>query len=142
MATRSMVGIINENNTVNAIYCHLNGHLEYMTDMLSHYYETEEKATELVALGGISYLSKKLDPSTRYHSFYDPEPDVTVAYVRDRGENWEDNKPICYESVDELLQKENWCRYFYLYDAKMQCWSYKTKDCEERKFFRDTVTEE
>ena len=142
MATRSMIGIINADNTVEVVYCHSDGYPEYMTDMLSHYYQTEDMAKELVSLGDLSRLKKKLTPSTRDHSFDYPEPDVTVAYVRDRGESWEDNKPTCYESVDELFQKENWCVYFYLYDVKMQCWSYKTKDCEERKIFRDTVTEE
>lgn len=142
MSTRSMIGIINTDNTVEAIYCHSDGYLEHMTDMLSHYYETEEKAKELVSLGGLSYLEKKLAPSTRNHSFDHPEPDVTVAYVRDRGEKWEYNKPSHYKSADELFREENWCGYFYLYDTKMKCWTYKTTDCEERKVFRDTVTEE
>ena len=142
MATRSMIGIINEDNTVEVIYCHLDGYPEYMTDMLSHYYQTEDIAKELVALGDLSRLEMKLAPSTGEHSYEHPEPDVTVAYVRDRGEKWEYNKPRHYKSADELFQKENWCLYFYLYDVKMQCWSYKTKDCEERKIFRDTVTEE
>lgn len=146
MAMRSMIGIINTDNTVDAIYCHSNGYLEYMTDILSHHYETEEKAKELVSLGGLSRLEKKLTPSTGNHSFDHPEPDVTVAYARDRGEKWEHCKPTHYKTADELFQEENWCLYFYLYDVKMQCWTYMRRyrmtDCKERKTFRDTVTEE
>lgn len=55
MATRSFIGILNEDNTVNYIYCHWDGYPSYMLPMLSDNYNTEEKVRELLDLGTLVF---------------------------------------------------------------------------------------
>lgn len=122
MSTNSHIGIINKDRTLETIYCHWDGYPSYMIPMLSKNYDTEEKVRELIALGGISSLRAKVKPSTANHTFDTPEPDVTVAYHRDRGEDWEDNKPQKWKSHNAA--KNDLFYYAYLFDTKTNTWKY------------------
>jgi len=106
MATRSRIGIENEDGTVSSIYCHWDGYPTGNGRMLVEYYSDREKVKELIALGSISSLCKNIAPSEpmehligvrmlkefkvlpkSVHTFDTPQKDVTVAYHRDRGED-------------------------------------------------------
>lgn len=77
----------------NTIYVHHDGYESYMWPMLTKNYNTEELAAKLVSLGDASYIDKKLEPTSDFHKFGTPEPDVCIFYHRDRGERWEQNAP-------------------------------------------------
>lgn len=70
------------------IYCHNDGYPQGPHGVgfkLNTFYTDPVKVKELMALGDISQLKKEV--STPFpHSFNNPEPGVTVAYHRDRGE--------------------------------------------------------
>ena len=88
MGTRSRIGILygdGEKLKVKSIYCHWDGYPEYNGAMLMKYYNNYGRTEQLLELGDISVLKKKITPSTT-HTFEEPEPDVTIAYSRDRGE--------------------------------------------------------
>lgn len=70
---------------VKSIYCHWDGYPEYNGKMLIDYYDNNARTEELLELGDISSLDKKIAP-TESHTFDKPQKDVTVAYARDRGE--------------------------------------------------------
>ena len=90
MATRSRIGIENENGTVSSIYCHWDGYPEHNGKVLKEHYTDRSKVEQLIELGDISSLRE--------------EPGVTVAYHRDRGEDFQearvDKNPERYFTSD------------------------------------------
>lgn len=85
MATRSTIAIQNLDGTVQQIYCHWDGYVEYNGEILKKYYNTAEQVRGLIALGDLSSLAPNLSGGEG-HSFKEPEDGVCVAYGRDRGE--------------------------------------------------------
>ena len=57
MATRSRIGIVKENGTVESIYCHWDGYPENNGQLLLDNYDYE-MAQGLIELGDISSLGK------------------------------------------------------------------------------------
>lgn len=90
MATRSRIGFETKQGTVKSIYCHFNGYPDGVGKTLQQHYTDPEKVEALVALGDISYLEPILEPTSPciHHSFENPAPGVTVAYHRDRGDDF------------------------------------------------------
>jgi hypothetical protein len=86
MATRSRIAIEREDGSVRSIYCHHDGYPEHNGAVLHNHYQDRNKVERLIALGDISSLSEKVEP-TGPHSFNSPERGVVVAYHRDRGED-------------------------------------------------------
>ncbi len=81
---------LSDGKILKPIYCHWDGHPETKLPVLNDYYNTDEKVEELMALGNLSVLEKKVKPDEgQEHSFDNPAPGVTIAYHRDRGEELE-----------------------------------------------------
>ena len=59
--------------------------LERPEDFFSNAIGDESKVDELLSLGFIGRLGRKLNGSER-HTFWEPEDDVTTALCRDKGE--------------------------------------------------------
>ena len=74
MATRSRIAIENQDRTVTSIYCHFDGYLSHNGELLQNHYSDRSKVYELIALGDISVLEN--------------DTDETIAYHRDRGEEF------------------------------------------------------
>ena len=85
MATRSRIGIQNEDGSVTSVYCHWDGYPENNGDILVVHYKEREKVQKLIGLGSLSSLAPEID-APEGHSYENPVPGVTVAYHRDRGE--------------------------------------------------------
>lgn len=118
MSTRSFIGIKNEDGTITAVYCHWDGYPEYNGKMLVENYNTKEKAQELINLGDLSSICERVKPNEdEIHTFDNPLKDVTVAYYRDRNEDWEDVKPKNFETIKEYYDYaiDNWGEYIYLF---------------------------
>jgi len=90
MATRSRIGMEQPNGEVRSIYCHWDGYPEGVGATLQEHYTNPEKVEALIALGDISSLSRCVSVNIPgvTHTFDNPDPDVTVAYHRDRGEEF------------------------------------------------------
>jgi hypothetical protein len=97
MATRSRIGIQNEDGSVTSVYCHWDGYPEHNGDILVNHYKEREKVQKLIGLGSISSLAPEID-APEGHSFENPVPGVTVAYYRDRGENFNQRQNISPEN--------------------------------------------
>lgn len=92
MATRSRIGIEKEDGTIRSIYCHWDGYPAYNGRILLESYTNREKVEKLIALGDISVLGNELAPAEGVdHSFDNRSPGVTIAYSRDRGDDF--NQP-------------------------------------------------
>ena len=121
MATNAFIGF-RENNSITYIYNHSDGYLEYLGKMLIEHYNSEKQAKTLVSLGDVSVVKEKLTPEEgTIHTFDNRQEGVSVFYNRDRGENWDDIKPIrinntVFENPDYTIV------YIYVYDVEEQTW--------------------
>ena len=123
MSTRSRIGILKKDGSIDSIYCHLDGYPEGVGLKLYKHYNNIEKINKLIQLGDISHLENKIKPFPLIkHEFgYDTEQkNVVVAYHRDRKEEWERVKPTHSQNIKEFEQycKESDQEYAYLYDEK------------------------
>lgn len=117
MATRSRIGIENEDGTVSSVYCHWDGYPSNNGRILVAHYTDREKVKELISLGAISALKENVVPiepmddiigvrmlkdfkvlPKSVHSFDTPQEGVTIAYHRDRGEDLDEAR------VDESIE--------------------------------------
>lgn len=126
MATNSHIGIINTDGSVDIIYCHWDGYPSHHAPILLNHYNTIDKVQELVQLGDISSLEQNISPNTDTHSFDKPEPNVVVAYHRDRGEDWNGVKPRHYTDKKELIDANCLFGDVYLFDSNKEKWTYST----------------
>lgn len=104
MATRSRIGILNEDGTVSSVYCHWDGYPSHHGRILSESYTDPEKVKKLINLGSISILDEEVETSDP-HTFEKPKDGVTVAYHRDRGEDYD--PPRINGSLDEYFEDDN-----------------------------------
>lgn len=101
MATRSFIGIQNDNGSIRGIYCHYDGYPEETGVRLESHYTDPAKIEALLALGDISQLGDEIGEK---HNFDDNHVSKangwTKAYHRDRGERLVPNYK--YESRQDL----------------------------------------
>ena len=121
MSTRSIIGIKISPTKGKFIYCHFDGYPQGVGKILLNYYTDKSTVESLVALGNISVLEKNVNPNPLYiHTFDKPQNDVTVAYHRDRGEDYSDYGiiPFNLEGVRGLWDIE----YGYYFDPEKNEW--------------------
>lgn len=97
MATRSRIGIMNDDGSVLSIYCHWDGYLSNNGKILLTHYQDEKKIRELMALGDISSLGAEIGVehpfdappfgTAAYAEYEKNNKNMCLAYGRDRGEN-------------------------------------------------------
>ena len=118
MGTRSVIAVEDaETKKVKAIYCHWDGYVHSgVGETLHLHYQDEDKISELLALGSISSLQENVAPAEGVeHDFENPADGVTIAYHRDRGEDYD--PPQEYETAQALLNVAGdryWAEYVYL----------------------------
>lgn len=110
MSTPATIGLLEEDGTVTSIQVNGDGYPSWTGQLLLDVYADAEIAKRLIDLGDCSYIDKKLERQNP-----DIEEDgVTVAYHRDRDEDWEDVQPIVRENEKEFWDSvESW-EYGYL----------------------------
>jgi hypothetical protein len=105
MATRSRIGIENEDGSIESIYCHWDGYPRRNGKILAEHYTNPEKIKALLALGDISSLNENVGPVDGVeHTFDKPVGNVTVAYHRDRGEDL--RKPMVKHSMEGFANSD------------------------------------
>lgn len=125
MSTRSRIAILNEDGSVESVYCHSDGYVSGgVGEDLVTVFNSEESAREIISLGNLSSLYQNLAPiengvhlllntpvSAKDHSFDNRQRGCTVAYHRDRG--W----PLTIrrdKSLDDL-RFDMWEEYGYIW---------------------------
>ena len=140
MSTRSRIAVMQPDGEIGSIYCHFDGYCNHVGRMLKNHHNTEEKVNQLVSLGNISSLHEYLIPITdealayfrsegvhakvpeKEHSFDTPQQGVTVAYYRDRHENFVQN---VYKTLDDYNINAHFESYNYLW--KLGRWYIRRK---------------
>lgn len=101
MATRSRIGIQNQDGTVSSIYCHYDGYPSHNGAILEEHFSNREKLQQLIELGDISSLGETTDKTQAYH--------------RDRGESL--NKARIDDSLKHFSQSD-YGEWGYVYTLK------------------------
>lgn len=87
MSTRSTIAMTGPDGLIRSIYCHSDGYLAHVGEVLFKHYWDPDKIAALIALGGLSCLYRFLEPPQgEKHDFDRPRGEVTIAYHRDRGD--------------------------------------------------------
>ena len=123
MATRSNIGIVNDDGSVTGIYCHWDGYPENNGKLLLKHYNNSGIVNELMDLGNLSYLDKNLYCEDNNHSFNNPADGVCVAFGRDRGEKNADSKSFTNISEFEKYANRTTADYQYLFNNGK--WQYR-----------------
>ena len=111
MSTHATMSYFDEDTKkYHSIYSHWDGGLEWVGKVLKEHYSSLDKVKELIALGSISSLGARVAPIGK-HSFDEPEKGTTVAYHRDRGDEWADVEPL----VTARLKKADRQEFNYLF---------------------------
>jgi hypothetical protein len=106
MGTPSMIGILNEDGSVTASYCHYDGYLSYNGRVLVDHYNTTEKARTVAEVGYLSSLSNDLSK------------DIEEAVHKNE-------KPVVYDSVAVYMKcgyNHAGAEYLYIFDG--EAWFY------------------
>ena len=107
--------------TIKNSYCHWDGYVSGVGLKLVEHYDSFSKAKDLINLGDLSYVECMLS-TDEPHTFDNPVKGVTVAYMRDRGEQNVEPKIV---SMDEWMSVSNSSAidFYYLYSGG-QWWVY------------------
>ena len=119
MSTYATIAIEKDDGTLKSIYLNHDGYPAYCGVLLTRHYSDRAKLEKLIGLGELSVLKQKVDP-VGDHSYDKPEPQVCIAYRRDRGQK--DHGINQWKSRLDLIL-ENPTRHLYLY-SKEGSWLY------------------
>jgi hypothetical protein len=103
MSTNAIIRISGQKE---CIYSHWDGDLSGVGSTLLRHYSKKRKLKKLLSLGNISILASKIK-SIKPHSFEKPVDGVTIAYHRDRGEEFAMGEQYCGE-FDYEFRKGKW----------------------------------
>lgn len=124
MATSAAILIQHRDGHTQAIYCHGNGAFEDLGRCLLAHHQDPEKVKALIELGGVSYVEAEVAPNKGTpHTFNTPAKGVTVAYIRDRGDNFSSRAATSYTDLNEALR--DWVggvSYVYAFDEAKGEW--------------------
>ena len=121
MATRSNIGIVNQDGSITGIYCHYDGYPEYVGKILLNHYNDVGIINKLMELGDLSSLGEHLYAAG--HTWSAPIEGVCVAYGRDRGEKGVESR--VFKSIEQYNRNadNSGVNYQYLFDNGM--WMYR-----------------
>lgn len=103
MATRSTITAKFNDGKHRSIYVHFDGYIDGVGKTLLTHYTDQAKIEALVSLGGLSVLDAEC-ANPDGHSYGSPAKGHSVAYHRDRGEDWESNQPSTGDTAAEALE--------------------------------------
>ena len=128
MATRSMIGIVEDDGTVTAIYCHWDGYPEHNGRLLVKYWNDSYLIDHLMHLGNLSYLGKEIGEKQDFDQPTDRN--WCLAYGRDR-ETAEAARAYFYNGREVYINNavnDSGADYIYLWENdKWRCWDYEGK---------------
>jgi len=138
MATRSMIGIEENDGKITAIYCHWDGYPSNNGMCLYSNYSDEGKIRELMSFGDLSclrkYIGEKTDMDNTNPSRIAIQNDWCEFYGRDRGDEGVESKN--YSNRSQFMEAANgcWADWAYLFDVASGEWL--VSDCQENSEWR------
>jgi len=136
MATRSLIGKLNSDNTVSYIYCHYDGYPEYNGVILQEHYDTPFKVDQLLALGDLSVLGEVIGEKQDFDNYSTRNNNWCLVYGRDRGESGVKMRTV---SQDEFFNSRDYVDYLYLYNNDFEWECYNTGTLELQNIPAETT---
>jgi hypothetical protein len=103
VGTRSFIGVLNEDETVKAIYCHWDGYPEHNGRILQGHYRSITKIQQLLDLGDLSILGEEIGEQHDFEKRGEERAENWCSsYARDRGE--EDVEARVYENIVAFMK--------------------------------------
>ena len=110
MSTRSHIGILLPDNSIDYVYCHHDGYPEGVGKTLVEYYTQESMIKALLEMGSMSSLGPDIGLK---NDFNNSDDRFCVFYARDRGDEYQP----AYNAVDEAeFLRNDGVDYLYLFD--------------------------
>jgi hypothetical protein len=103
MSTSSRIGYEQEDGTFVSVYCHFDGYPSHNGNLLFHHYNDYWEVRRLVDQGNISGLDQ-YSGCPIGHTFDKPVKGFTIYYSRDRGDDWDIEKPRIDTDIQEVRE--------------------------------------
>ena len=126
MSTRSVIGIMNNDNSVDSVYCHFDGYPEHTGYFLKKFFDTKEKVENLISNGDISSLVSSRNWKREENPTINNKQVLKTLYYFDRPEVWDSVKPKHHKSVLEFFERDCADEFKYLFLPSGE-WNYKNK---------------
>lgn len=126
------IAIFRANGEIEHTYVCWDGMPGSLGAVLFDYYNNEDSAEELIALGDMSRVSRLMvKPPDVRHSWKKPYPDVSVAYHRDGNDPWEEVKPQRSTTIRTWASQraDMGCSHFYIW--RSGAWWYTPRHDQE-----------
>jgi len=111
MSTRSRIGILNPDGTVESVYCHQDGYPEYTGYFLENFYTTTKLVKILLSKGDISNIATSYGWDLKKQTFDNKELLSLKTYAQ-RGEKC---PSVMHKDVKEYLKYDTCDEYKYLF---------------------------
>lgn len=122
MSTRCLIGRKIKDNRVEYIYCHHDGYLDGVGEILKIYYTNDGVIDKLMALGNLSALGKIAESNPNQFNFVGNIDYNLCAAYRDNGEEDVDSTIITEKEYIDKLSTNIWIEYLYLWDGEKWCY--------------------
>ena len=99
MSTRSTISVVHQDGTVSSIYCHFDGYLDHVGQILFKDYKTLAAAEALMFKGDMLFLGSDID---------------SCEYYVDRGEELHISK---FSDIDDFFRNYEQQEYDYLFNG-------------------------
>ena len=111
MSTNSSISIRKKDNTILSIYCHWDGGIKNVGNILFNYYNTYGDILELISRGNIESLGKTIDDCVFYSTFkYDLNivHSTTFSYIRNYNYIFDNDKWFVVTDNEEWIPLEKY----------------------------------
>ena len=138
MATRSIIGILHDNNTIESIYCHFDGYPSNTGYFLLTYYNTKQKVLDLISKGDLSSLASSFDWNEKELPKIDNKIQLTPRHYSKRKDQPEPStRPIVHDIqcnfFNDLMGEE--FKYLYIPEDRKdalftgwKCWNVQDRE--------------
>lgn len=121
MSTRCLIGRRIKDNKVEYIYCHHDGYLDGVGEILKTHYTKDSVIDKLMALGDLSALGEIAESNPNQFNFSKMDCNLCAAY-RDNGEKDVDSTITTEKEYIDKLSTNIWIEYLYLWDGEKWCY--------------------
>lgn len=131
MSTHCLIAKLNRDNSVDSIYCHLDGGFSYPSSvgdtLLNHYATTGKKLDKLFELGNVHSLRRDIGTKHDYYTFDKKQLDKhefdTAFDIRDCKGSVKENKAKHFKNFEEFMKwNEKQCGKDYIYVHVPDLW--------------------
>ena len=138
MATRSIIGILHDNNTIESIYCHYDGSPRHTGYFLLTYYNTKQKVLDLISKGDLSSIATSFDLNEKELPKIDNKIQLTPRHYSKRKDQPEPStRPIIHDIqikfFDDLMGEK--FKYLYIPEDRKdalftgwKCWNVQDRE--------------